>query len=167
MTEFDPNAAVTAGEDDDLDFGAIPDNKDRFIHPDGDYEFVCLGFERDISGNGNKQLIWDFRGPEELRNLTFKVWTVLTPNALWKLQEVTSAMGITPESNPECFKVEEGEDGKVKKKLQIEPLKAVVKGRRIMGQLRVESNNGKRRSVIKKCSAHPDGAGSDSAEPAF
>lgn len=132
----------TMVEDDD-EIELVASNKDRFLHPDGDYEFVCVDVVRSISGNGNPQLEWNFRGPEELSNSLFKTWTSLLPTAAWKLTEYTEALDV----------------GKAGEKIKLSEIKDKSRGRRVIGSLVTETRNGQKRSVIKTVKRHPDGPG--------
>lgn len=128
-------------EDDDLEI-ELPAAK-KFVHPDGDYAFVVVDCQRDVSSKGNPELIWDFRGPDELNNALFKSWTVLTPEAAWKVTEIATALNLA----------KEGE------KIKISELRKNAIGRRFIGKLKKETYNGNERSVIKEFKPHPDGAG--------
>lgn len=134
---------TTILDDDDNELELPASNKDRFVHPDGDYEFVCVDVVKSISGNGNPQLEWNFRGPEELNNSLFKTWTSLLPTALWKLTEYTEALEI----------------GSAGSKIKLGDLKDKARGRKVIGSLVTENRNGQKRSVIKTVKKHPDGAG--------
>lgn len=128
-------------KDDDLEL-ELPKGR-KFVYPDGDYEFVCCNVARDVSGNGNPELICDFRGPDELNNQLFKVWLVLTKDAAWKLTEYATALGIA----------KEGEQ------LKVSTFRKMAIGRRLIGTLKVEKYNGNERSVIKTVKAHAEGPG--------
>lgn len=128
-------------KDDDLEV-ELPKGK-KFVYPDGDYEFVCCNAARDVSSNGNPEIICDFRGPDELNNQLFKVWLVLTPDAAWKLTEYAEALGIA----------------KTGEKLKVSEFRRLAIGRRLIGTLKVEKYKGNERSVIKTVKPHPEGPG--------
>jgi hypothetical protein len=104
-----------------------------FVFPDGDYPFRCIDVAVDYSkASGNKMYVWSFQGGSQLRGLTFKVFTALTPAAMWKLSEVIEAMGLG----------KKGEKVRFKKKDAI--------GKMVIGKLEKSEWEGQKRSSIAK-----------------
>jgi hypothetical protein len=60
---------------------------------EGVYGAVCEDVERGESKAGNPMFIWLFSLLDD-RSETFKVYTAITPAALWKLAEVVEALGL-------------------------------------------------------------------------
>ena len=83
--------------------GAISDNfevdltevSDGFTIPDGNYKVKCIDIEQGVSKAGNPQFIWTFEISEG-NHIGFqsKVFTAITPAAMWKVAETVQALGV-------------------------------------------------------------------------
>lgn len=66
-----------------------------FIIPDSLYMVRCVDMDQGVSQSGNPQYIWSFvitQGEYEGRE--FRMYTAITPAALWKVAEVVKALGV-------------------------------------------------------------------------
>ena len=63
--------------------------------PEGVYKVRCIEVEQSVSQSGNPMFVWTFTIVEgEYQGKDYKVYTVTTPSALWKVAEVVSALGV-------------------------------------------------------------------------
>lgn len=63
--------------------------------PEGTYKVRCIEVEQSVSQSGNPMFIWTFTIIEgEYQGKDYKVYTVTTPSALWKVAEVVTALGV-------------------------------------------------------------------------
>lgn len=64
--------------------------------PDGEYTLQCIEVEQGVSKADNPQYIWTFVIVDhpEFEGREFKVFTALTPAAMWKVAETVEALGI-------------------------------------------------------------------------
>lgn len=114
--------------------------------PKGKYVGRCTGITNDISkSSGNPMWTWVFVitvGPQAGRD--FKLWTVLTDDAAWKIVETLKALGL---------EVEPGDEIKMSRKDVIG----------VGCTMHVKDDNGQdgdgEFSKLDKISAHPKGAG--------
>lgn len=63
--------------------------------PEGTYRVRCANVEQSVSKGGNPMFVWDFEvvgGDHDGRML--KVFTAITPAAMWKVAETVVALGI-------------------------------------------------------------------------
>lgn len=83
-----------------------------FRIPEGDYKMQFSEVSREESKEGNDMLVWDFTGLEgKAKKKSFRIWTSLLPEALWKLGNLLDAMGIErPESVEDIIEAVESED---------------------------------------------------------
>lgn len=66
-----------------------------FTIPDGEYTLRCIDVEQGVSRADNPQYIWTFVVVNgEYAGKEFKVFTALTPAAMWKVAETVEALGI-------------------------------------------------------------------------
>ena len=66
-----------------------------FVIPDGKYEVVCTDIEQGVSKGGNPMFIWSFQiANGEHAGFEAKVFTAITPAAMWKVAETVQALGI-------------------------------------------------------------------------
>lgn len=69
--------------------------KSNFVIPDGIYEVTCVEIEQTVSRGGNPMFAWTFEvsyGPNA--GFQSKVFTALTPAAMWKVAETVEALGV-------------------------------------------------------------------------
>lgn len=65
------------------------------LMPEGTYRVRCANVEQSVSKGGNPMFVWDFEvvdGDHSGRIL--KVFTAITPAAMWKVAETVVALGI-------------------------------------------------------------------------
>ena len=63
--------------------------------PEGTYKVRCIEVEQSVSQSGNPMFIWTFTIVEgQYQGKDYKVYTVTTPSALWKVAEVVTALGV-------------------------------------------------------------------------
>lgn len=88
-----PGASAAAGADSfEVDLTDIQDN---FKVPDGLYRVRCQNVEQSVSKGGNPMFVWDFVVVDgQYTGREFKVFTAITPAAMWKVAETVQALGI-------------------------------------------------------------------------
>lgn len=63
--------------------------------PDGAYRVVCTNVEQQVSKGGNPMFVWDFSiASGDYAGRNFKVFTAITPAAMWKVAETVIALGV-------------------------------------------------------------------------
>ncbi len=66
-----------------------------FTVPDGDYRLRCIDCEQGVSQAGNPQIVWTFAvASGEYAGKEFKLFTAMTPAAMWKVSEAVVALGV-------------------------------------------------------------------------
>lgn len=73
----------------------LTDVQDGFTIPDGKYEVACTEVEQTVSKGGNPMFVWTFQivsGPHA--GFESKVFTAITPAAMWKVAETVQALGV-------------------------------------------------------------------------
>ena len=67
---------------------------------EGEYGMKVLSADLGVSGAGNNQIEWVFKGIDgDAKNKTFYFYTPLVQQALWKLRQTLEALGVdTPDS---------------------------------------------------------------------
>ena len=73
----------------------LTDVSDGFTIPDGNYKVKCLDVEQSVSKGGNPMFVWSFEvseGPN--KGFQSKVFTAITPAAMWKVAETVMALGV-------------------------------------------------------------------------
>lgn len=65
------------------------------LMPEGTYRVRCANVEQSVSKGGNPMFVWDFEvvGGDHDGNI-LKVFTAITPAAMWKVAETVVALGI-------------------------------------------------------------------------
>lgn len=67
----------------------------NFTIPDGLYKVKCVEVEQGVSKSGNPMFIWTFEVSEgERTGFQSKVFTAITPAAMWKVAETVQALGV-------------------------------------------------------------------------
>lgn len=128
-------------DDEELDFGGVKTAK--FVFPDGDYDAVCVEVKKDISSNGNKMLVWSWRGGEELNNGLFKQFMAQTEGGMWRILNNCEALEL-------C---------KAGEKIKVSEIQERAVGKKATMTLKKEKRDGKERSNIASVSRHKDGPG--------
>ena len=63
--------------------------------PDGNYKVKCTEIEQTISKGGNPMFVWSFEVSEgKYTGFQSKVFTAITPAAMWKVAETVQALGV-------------------------------------------------------------------------
>lgn len=65
------------------------------LMPEGTYRVRCANVEQSVSKGGNPMFVWDFEvvGGDHAGHI-LKVFTAITPAAMWKVAETVVALGI-------------------------------------------------------------------------
>ena len=62
---------------------------------DGAYRVRCIEIEQSVSQAGNPMFIWTFVIVDgKFAGREFKLWTAITPAAMWKVAECVQALGV-------------------------------------------------------------------------
>lgn len=73
----------------------LTDIQDNFKIPDGNYKVKCIDIEQTVSKGGNPMFVWDFEVSEgKYAGFQSKVFTAITPAAMWKVAETVIALGV-------------------------------------------------------------------------
>lgn len=76
-----------------------------FTIPDGTYKVRCIDVEQSVSKGGNPMFVWTFEICEgEKAGFQSKVFTAITPSAMWKVAETVIALGVGQEGEVVKFK---------------------------------------------------------------
>jgi hypothetical protein len=88
-----PGASVPMGSDNfEVDLTEVSGG---FTIPDGNYKVKCIEIEQTVSKGGNPMFVWTFEVSEgQHTGFQSKVFTALTPAAMWKVAETVQALGI-------------------------------------------------------------------------
>lgn len=63
--------------------------------PDGNYKVMCVEIEQSVSKGGNPMFVWTFEVSEgQYTGFQLKVFTAITPAAMWKVAETVIALGV-------------------------------------------------------------------------
>lgn len=143
------NPFGTPAEDDDHFEVDLPeDDGSGFMVPEGDYIGCLVDLEKGFSQAGNPMWTWTFKlvqGEQEGRE--FKLFTALTPAAMWKVREVIEALGL-------------GTAGKTSKWKKSDAI-----GRMCTLTMVDDEYQGVKRSSINKTTPHPGGVGTRYSGP--
>lgn len=88
-----PGSSVPMGSDNfEVDLSEVQSN---FLIPDGTYRVRCIEIEQTVSKGGNPMFAWTFEvSAGEYTGFQSKVFTALTPAAMWKVAEIVEALGV-------------------------------------------------------------------------
>jgi len=98
-----PFGNPTENEDENL-FEINIDESMPELMPEGTYVGKCVDLVKGTSKAGNPMWTWTFtviEGPHAGEDL--KIWTALTPAAIWKLSETLAAFGLVEAGKPTKF----------------------------------------------------------------
>lgn len=90
-----PRTAAPAPSSTDFEINLTDVKENDYTIPDGLYKVKCVDVEQTVAKSGNPMFVWDFtvcEGPQEGFNL--KVFTAITPAAMWKVAETVQALGV-------------------------------------------------------------------------
>lgn len=117
--------------------------------PEGEYIGRLVNLEKTTSKAGNPMWVWDFAIVEgEYAGMEFRLFTAITPAALWKVVETLEALGV-------------GGYGQIIKFAPEDVLNTMV-----TMHIYDDDYNGQLRSQLGSISAHPNGAGTKYQNPA-
>lgn len=74
----------------------LTDVESSGLMPDGTYRVKCVDVQQSVSKGGNPMFVWDFEvvGGTAYDGRILKVFTAITPAAMWKVAETVVALGI-------------------------------------------------------------------------
>lgn len=98
-----PGASVPTGADNfEIDLSAV---QSGYTVPDGLYKVKCIEIEQTVSKGGNPMFTWTFEiSAGNYAGFQTKVFTALTPAAMWKVAETVEALGIGQQGQVVKFK---------------------------------------------------------------
>jgi hypothetical protein len=96
------NSSVSSPDAFEIDLTNVQDN---FKVPDGLYKVCCNDVEQSVSKSGNPMFVWTFAVVEgNYTGREFKVFTAITPAAMWKVAETVMALGVGQQGQVVKFK---------------------------------------------------------------
>lgn len=90
-----PMQAPTGGAADGFEIDLSDVQENSYVIPDGLYQVKCINIEQSVSKGGNPMFVWDFEvidGP--YKGFQSKVFSAITPAAMWKVAETVQALGV-------------------------------------------------------------------------
>lgn len=73
----------------------LTDVESQGLIPEGAYLARCTNVEQSVSKGGNPMFVWDFELSEgQGKGRVMKVFTAITPAAMWKVAETVIALGV-------------------------------------------------------------------------
>lgn len=73
----------------------LTDVESQGLVPAGSYRAKCVNVEQSVSKGGNPMFVWDFEILEgQGQGRILKVFTAITPAAMWKVAETVIALGV-------------------------------------------------------------------------
>ena len=99
------NAPTQETDDDDFNVDLPEDESLSFCIPEGPHMVEVANLEKATSEAGNNMWVWYLEvceGPHQDHEL--RVYTALTPAAMWKLREVLEALGLGQSGRSSKFK---------------------------------------------------------------
>ena len=98
-----PGAPAASGADSfEVDLTEVQSN---FTIPDGLYRVRCMEVEQSVSKGGNPMFVWTFEVSNgDHAGFQSKVFTAITPAAMWKVAETVQAMGVGQQGQVVKFK---------------------------------------------------------------
>lgn len=100
-----PGTTQASGTDSfEVDLSGVTANS-GFTIPDGTYKVRCIDIEQTVSKGGNPMFVWTFEVIEgEHSGFQSKLFTAITPAAMWKVAETVMALGVGQEGEVVKFK---------------------------------------------------------------
>lgn len=90
-----PGASTGGSMADNFEVDLTDVLSNSFTIPDGNYRVKCVDVEQSVSKGGNPMFVWSFEVSEgEHAGFQLKVFTAITPAAMWKVAETVQALGI-------------------------------------------------------------------------
>ena len=97
-----PGASTNGADSFEVDLTEVQDN---FKIPDGNYKVKCIDIEQSVSKGGNPMFVWTFEVSEgDHAGFQSKVFTAITPAAMWKVAETVIALGVGQNGSVVKFK---------------------------------------------------------------
>lgn len=85
--------APTSNDKFEVDLSGVETS--HFCIPDGNYKVKCTNVEQSVSKGGNPMFVWDFEIADgDHKGFQSKVFTAITPAAMWKVAETVIALGV-------------------------------------------------------------------------
>ena len=96
------NSSASSPDAFEIDLTNIQDN---LKVPDGLYKVRCQDVEQSVSKGGNPMFVWTFVVVDtQYTGREFKVFTAITPAAMWKVAETVMALGVGQQGQVVKFK---------------------------------------------------------------
>lgn len=90
-----PGAPVGGSVADNFEVDLTDVLTNSFTIPDGNYKVKCIDIEQSVSKGGNPMFVWTFEVSEgDHAGFQSKVFTAITPAAMWKVAETVQALGV-------------------------------------------------------------------------
>lgn len=90
-----PGAPVGGSAADSFEVDLTDVQSNAFTIPDGNYKVRCVDIEQNVSKGGNPMFVWTFEITEgDHKGFQSKVFTAITPAAMWKVAETVQALGV-------------------------------------------------------------------------
>lgn len=90
-----PGAPVAGSPADNFEVDLTGVQENSFTIPDGNYKVKCIDIEQTVSKGGNPMFVWTFEIAEgDHAGFQSKVFTAITPAAMWKVAETVQALGV-------------------------------------------------------------------------
>lgn len=98
-----PGASAASGADSfEVDLTEV---QNGFTIPDGNYRLKCIDIEQQVSKGGNPMFVWTLEvSAGQNAGFQGKVFTAITPAAMWKVAETVKAFGVGQEGQMVKFK---------------------------------------------------------------
>lgn len=88
-----PSGGSSSADNFEVDLTNVESN--GFSIPDGSYKVKCIEVEQSVSKGGNPMFVWTFEVSEgDHAGFQSKVFTAITPAAMWKVAETVIALGV-------------------------------------------------------------------------
>ena len=90
-----PGAPTGGSMADNFEVDLTDVQSNSFTIPDGNYRVKCVDVEQSVSKGGNPMFVWTFEISEgDHKGFQSKVFTAITPAAMWKVAETVIALGV-------------------------------------------------------------------------
>lgn len=90
-----PGGATVGSMADNFEVDLTDVQSNSFTIPDGNYRVKCVDVEQSVSKGGNPMFVWTFEISEGgHKGFQSKVFTAITPAAMWKVAETVIALGV-------------------------------------------------------------------------
>lgn len=87
-----PGGSSAANDAFEVDLTNVEDNS---VVAEGEYRARCIDVTQDVSKSGNPMFVWQFEITDgKYTGRVMRLWTAITPAAMWKVAETVIALGI-------------------------------------------------------------------------